>query len=114
MKPIGGITFDGEDWGETFTGEITITEGHTITPFVGVELDALVGDVTATTALVGDTIFLTGFGGLISIDPTGGTTTLTTDDGLVSNATNHVTATPDGVLWIATDAGISRYVPATP
>ncbi len=114
IKPIGGVVFDGVNWGETFAGEITITEGHTIKPYVARgEGDALRGDLTMTTALVGDTIYLTGLGGLITIDPAGLTTTLTTNDGLVSNATHHVTATRDGVLWVATEAGISRYVPAS-
>lgn len=112
-KLFAGITFDGEEWSEVFTGELTITEGHSITPFVAGATpgSAIFGDVTATTVLVGDTLYLSGLGGLIRIDPAGDATTLTTADGLASNATHHITATPSGVLWVATDAGTSRFVP---
>jgi ligand-binding sensor domain-containing protein len=50
---------------------------------------------------------------LIRIDSLGDVVALTVADGLASDATHHVTATADGQLWVATDAGISRYVPET-
>ena len=112
VLPVGGIVFDGESWGDTFTGEFAVTEGHTITPFIARPGDfGLTGDVTVTTVIVHDTIYLTGLGGLIRIDTNGDATTLTTADGLASNATLHITATPEGTLWVATDAGVSRYLP---
>ena len=37
---------------------------------------------------------------------------LSAADGLISNITQYVAAGIDGTLWIATDSGISCYVPA--
>ncbi len=51
-------------------------------------------------------------GGLIWTDMDAGTTqTLTVEDGLPSDKIQALTGSPDGSVWIATDAGIARFVP---
>ena len=51
-------------------------------------------------------------GGLIWIDQqVGATTLLTVEDGLPSDNIRALAESPDGVVWIATDAGIARFVP---
>ena len=61
-----------------------------------------------------DTVwFATDNGGLFKYDD-GIWTRYTKDDGLASNATNSITIDSDGVLWIGTYSGISRFVPPEP
>ncbi len=55
-------------------------------------------------------LYLTGLGGLNLIRADGSATTLTSEDGLVSNATQDITTGPAGSLWVATDAGVSVRV----
>jgi ligand-binding sensor domain-containing protein len=46
------------------------------------------------------------------LDPSTGTWQMfTTADGLVHRNVKAIHVTPEGVVWIGTEAGLSRYVP---
>ena len=109
--PFLSITFDGSNWSPQHTGELTIGEGHTMTP--GDAQKRTPGDVTLSVAHLDGLIYLTGLGGIHVIDQQGQVTTLTTTDGLPSNTTQHIASDPNGSLWIATAAGLLNYTPTT-
>jgi ligand-binding sensor domain-containing protein/tRNA A-37 threonylcarbamoyl transferase component Bud32 len=53
-----------------------------------------------------------GYEGLGRFDPATGTWRIfTTDDGLVHQEVRAIHITPEGVVWVGTPSGISRYVP---
>jgi ligand-binding sensor domain-containing protein len=58
----------------------------------------------------GDALWAGGDGGLVRWDVTDGTyTTLGREDGLASTRINDLLVDDEGLLWIATDAGVNRY-----
>jgi serine/threonine protein kinase/sugar lactone lactonase YvrE len=68
------------------------------------------GNFVFALALQGDTLWAGGDGGLVRWDLTDGSyTKLGRADGLASNRIHDLLVDDAGVLWIATDAGISRY-----
>jgi len=65
-----------------------------------------------TVAVGPDGIIWAGAEGLGRLDPSAGTwQTLTPADGLVNPQVNAILVTPAGVVWVGTDAGVSRFVP---
>lgn len=72
------------------------------------------GDAPPMMAAIGqEHLFYSGLGGLLWTDlRRDETVLLTIDDGLASNVTRQVATGPDGAVWVATAAGISRFVPA--
>jgi serine/threonine protein kinase len=68
------------------------------------------GNFVHALARQGDTLWAGGDGGLVRWDLTDGShTKLGGEDGLASIRINDLLVDDEGVLWIATDAGISRY-----
>jgi serine/threonine protein kinase len=68
------------------------------------------GNFVFALARQGDTLWAGGDGGLVRWDLTDGSyTKLGSADGLASSRINDLLVDDAGVLWIATDAGISRY-----
>ena len=107
VAPFAATTFDGSNWSQIVEGELTIGDGHTIRA-------GIVGVAPSQTSLAAahedGTIYLAGLGGLHMISAEGSVTSLTTEDGLVSNATRNVATGPSGSVWVATDRGISVLV----
>lgn len=105
-------TFDGDDWSytdgifELGSDPASLTSGP----------DLKIATVQDVHQLVSTSLFSggerTSLLGLIWTDHQAGTrTVLTVDDGLPSDNIRALVGSPDGVVWIATDAGLARFIP---
>ncbi|MCE5252080.1 T9SS type A sorting domain-containing protein [bacterium] len=67
-------------------------------------------DTITALAVENNTIWIGTPNGLAAYDKTTGTSVAyTTDDGLIDNRINAIAIEPDGVVWIATERGISKF-----